>query len=262
MPSAPDGIQLLTGLGLTTRQAKVYLSLTQCGAPSVKEISKASNIPREDLYRILQVLQNLGLVEKRITSPVSYEAIPLSEALSFLYERKINQTMELQYEAKKFFEKYMQNFQPKRTSEDAQFVLIPEKEAVIARRKKSIDSANNTIDIINSWRRFAFSLQVYAKEADNAMDRGVKIRVITQKPKEPNLLSKATEGLRKKPILEIRYAQTPPSALIDIFDDKEVFFLVNEEADLGKSPALWSNNRGLMTVARSYFDMLWFSLVE
>jgi sugar-specific transcriptional regulator TrmB len=258
----PDGIRLLTQLGLTARQAKVYWSLTQCGASSVKEISKASNIPREDLYRILQALQNLGLMEKRITSPVSYEAIPLREALSFLYERRINQTVALQDEAKKIFEKYVLNTQPKKYSGESQFVLIPEKEAVISRRKKSIDCAENTIDIINSWRRFASSLQVYAKEADNAMNRGVKIRVITQKPKESTLLRKVVAEFEQKTGLEIRYMHAYPSVLLTICDDKEVFILVNETADLGKSPALWSNNKGLLVVARSYFEMLWLSSVK
>ena len=33
-------------------------------------------------------------------------------------------------------------------------------------------------------------------------------------------------------------------------------------ADLGKSPALWSNNRSLVTVVQSYFDMMWHTSTE
>lgn len=228
----------------------------------MKVTSKVSDVPREDLYRILQTLVDLGLVQKRITFPITFEAIPPRDALSFLHERRMNHTAELQKETKKFFEKSMANLFSRIHEEESHFVLIPKKEAVMLRRKKSINNAEHTIDIINSWKRFLISTQVYAKNADNAMNRGVKIRVIVQKPEMTDAVQKALTDLKKKPGLSIRYAPAPLSALVSIVDRKEGFILVNEEADVGKSPALWIKHPGTVTIAQSYFDMLWLASAE
>jgi sugar-specific transcriptional regulator TrmB len=49
-------IQTLMSLGLTFLQAKVYLSLVALGKSDAKTISKASDIVREEIYRIMPYL--------------------------------------------------------------------------------------------------------------------------------------------------------------------------------------------------------------
>ncbi|MEX2723761.1 MAG: helix-turn-helix domain-containing protein [Candidatus Freyarchaeota archaeon] len=57
-------IQTLTDLGLTFLQAKTYLNLAKLGKANVQTIAKASNVARQDIYRIMPSLQKLGLAEK------------------------------------------------------------------------------------------------------------------------------------------------------------------------------------------------------
>ncbi|MCW4047841.1 MAG: hypothetical protein NWE99_09855 [Candidatus Bathyarchaeota archaeon] len=57
-------VQTLMGLGLTLLQAKTYLALATLGKADVKMISKASNVARQDIYRVMPVLQKLGLGKK------------------------------------------------------------------------------------------------------------------------------------------------------------------------------------------------------
>ena len=59
--------QILTNLGLTPVQARVYLALVESGPLRISAISKASDVARPDVYRILSNLEKIGLVEK-ITS--------------------------------------------------------------------------------------------------------------------------------------------------------------------------------------------------
>ena len=257
-----DGIQLLTRLGLTSRQAKVYLTLLRYGTSTVKEISKNSNVPREDLYRILQTLQNTGLIEKRITFPVTFAASPLRDALSFLHQRRINEATELQAEAKRFLEVSMANLTSNNHKEEPQFVLVPEKEAIIARRKKSIINAKHSIDVVNSASRHAHAMRLYADEINQTLARGAKARVIIHKSEGPNSVDKSSEKPKDSHNLTVRYALASPSAFISIYDKKEVFMVIDESADLGKSPALWSTNPSLLALAQSYFDMLWQSSVK
>lgn len=93
-----EEIQVLTRLGLTITQAKVFLALCRIGTSTPKIISEESKVARQDIYRIFTELQELGFVVKGITSPVMFEAIPLQDALSFLLERRIKETRELDNE--------------------------------------------------------------------------------------------------------------------------------------------------------------------
>ncbi len=75
-------------LGLTLLQAKIYLSLSEFEKAEIRKMSKASNVARTDIYRLMPELEKLGLAEKIIASPTSYRATPLNEGFSILLENK------------------------------------------------------------------------------------------------------------------------------------------------------------------------------
>jgi sugar-specific transcriptional regulator TrmB len=233
------------------------LTLAQCGFSSVREISNISHVHREDLYRVLRALQKMGLVKKRITFPATFEAIPIDEALSFLHERRIRETEELQVKERKFLENSMANLASKNHSrEDAQFVLVPEKEAAVMRTKKAINNAKCSIDVVNSPRRHLLSTSFFGKEIEKALNRRVQMRVITQKPEKMELLPKAQIEVENKEGFKIKYISANPLAVVSIFDNKEVCIVADKMADI-KSEALWSTNQALVTLCKNYFDNLW-----
>ena len=54
--------KVLENLGLSEKEAQVYLSLIELGTGSVVQISKASQIKRPTTYLILDELKNRGIV--------------------------------------------------------------------------------------------------------------------------------------------------------------------------------------------------------
>ena len=89
----------------------------------------------------MPTLQKLGLVEKVITAPVMFKAIPTEDALSILIKRKTKEYMELQVMVKELLKDFKEN-KTKMTLQEKeyQFILIPKKEAVILRRRKAIEN--------------------------------------------------------------------------------------------------------------------------
>ena len=83
LPSEKNA-EILTDFGLTGNQAKVYLATARLRLASVGQISKASKVRREDVYRILPKLEELGLVERLLGKPIKIRATPVEEALSIL----------------------------------------------------------------------------------------------------------------------------------------------------------------------------------
>lgn len=72
-----DKVDLLVRLGVAPNQAKVYLALTGTSPSTANQISKATGIAPEVVYRAIPKLQEKGLVEKEITSPAKFQAIPI-----------------------------------------------------------------------------------------------------------------------------------------------------------------------------------------
>jgi sugar-specific transcriptional regulator TrmB len=79
-----DLVSKLTRFGFTINQAKVYLSIIQNGPVTVGEIAKISQLHRQDIYKMILILEKKGLIIKTIDKPVLISAVPTEKALKSL----------------------------------------------------------------------------------------------------------------------------------------------------------------------------------
>jgi len=87
---------VLRSLGLTVLQAKIYLALARSGVADVKTISSVSGVARQDVFRVMSGLQELGLVENSASSQDVYNAVPLRKGLFVLLQQKVEENAVLQ----------------------------------------------------------------------------------------------------------------------------------------------------------------------
>lgn len=81
-------IRELTSFGLTQNEAKAYLALLQLKRANARAIAKLSNLPRQEIYRVLPRLEKLGIVAVILGKPTRFLAIHPEEVLSELIERQ------------------------------------------------------------------------------------------------------------------------------------------------------------------------------
>ena len=250
------------GLGFTSNQAKVYLALAATEFFAVKEIQEVSEVPRQEIYKILSTFQEMGLLERTLTKPVMFKAIPIQQALSFLLKQKIQETKKIQKEAEEMIENYhhenhkqIQEFKP-------HFVLISKKEASISKRMMEIDNAQTSIDFITSWKRFPLTINTFRKNAIKALERNVKMRVILEKPKDLHELPEELHTFKKFPNYQLRHIPNPPKAIIGIFDKKTVIIKTSTSVGLAEAPSLWTNNPCLVSIVSDYFEIMWITAIE
>ena len=92
-------IQTFAELGLSLYQADVFLALEQLGTSTAKEISDASDVPRQKVYEALDALIKIGLVNKELSKPTKFRAESLKDATTYLLKRKMNLYRELRVKA-------------------------------------------------------------------------------------------------------------------------------------------------------------------
>jgi sugar-specific transcriptional regulator TrmB len=254
--------QILTDLGLTLKQARVYMALVESGSLKISTISKVSKVARPDVYRTLSKLQQLGLVEKIIITPLEYRATPINEGISRLLNTKTQQYEKVRAEAKILLSTAKKEEPKKKQINTPQFVLIP-KRTVIERIKNAIEKAQLSVDAVLSWKRFSQGIiSMFAESMEIALTKNVRIRFVIESPPEGKTSEQLVQLCGKKPFCRVRFMPHYPEAVFGIYDGKEIFMVIQSKTDLPSSPALWSNNPSLIGLAKDYFKILWLTSME
>ncbi len=239
-------------------QAKVYLALTTLGNATVKKISMATNIARQEIYRVLPTLLKLGLVVEVVAMPTIYKAMPLKEAVSILLQYKTEEYNDLQKKTAKLLNNSRQeSVKTALHAEASQFIVISEKKLLY----KMLDEENRTVqkslEVAGKWANvrnvlFGFELDVFK----SALQRGVRIRWLTETHKEDKSILKTLRLLEKNPLFELRYLAPPVPIQTAIYDEK-VISLHILKTPKDEVTSLWSNNAVLVKVVKNYFDEIW-----
>lgn len=257
-----EDIQILEKLGLTGSQARVYLALIRLDKANARTLWKASKVARQDIYRILTELREIGLLEKILEAPTEFKAVPIEDSVAILMERKTKTLLSLQKDAEELIRKLKEKKQKTTMDEEAQYILVPEREALTRRLKKSIENSQQSIDIITTLRVFARSFFVLSEEFEKALRRGVKIRWVADEPKAANSLPEAFQTLMKTPNFHLRTVRYPLSTRLGIYDKKQIFMAYFPSRDALESPALWSTNISFAEIVQSFFETIWNAAAE
>jgi sugar-specific transcriptional regulator TrmB len=258
MEAAPmtqdDHIQTLRALGLTLLQAKTYLALAKLENAEVKTIAKTSNMARQDTYRVMPTLEKLGLAEKIIATPTMYKATPLSVGLSTLLQRKTEDAVELQKKTNELINDFKKkNTEITHQKDEPQFIITSEKALFKKRIAEAIDAAQKSNDVIFAQEGFQGMLFYHLQHVKRAMKRGVKIRVITEKPENQQLTQRSAQRLLKNPLFKLKYVSDQAPVYMVTFDNREVNLCIAD----GAVPSFWSNHPNIVKLAANYFDDLW-----
>jgi len=265
-----EATKTLTRLGLTAQQATIYLALLETHKTTAKELSKRSKIARQATYRILEELQEKGLVEKTIASPIKFTAMPLEDSLPILIKRKKSQISETQKNATMLLKKLKGKNLKRLPVDEPYFCLISEKEANLLRIRKALNSSKKTVDIITTSNRFRNFAPRFGEDIENVLKRLVTFRIIVEKGVDLEILQVIKDSLVTKRVstlnselpLILRHTSAVPLSPMWVFDNREVVIDTSLEGGLGESPTLWSNTPSLVTVFRDYFETKWITAFE
>ncbi len=253
-----EAVQTLVNLGLTVLQAKVYIALARSGASTGRVTAKLAKVASQDVYRVLTELQEKGLVEKIISKPNKYRAIPVKEGLLMLLQRRKKQTEELNRAVFELSNSFLTINVPEDKRETGTFVLIPQGEPIENRLVGVWKTAQKSIDLMNDfqegivWYEKNFELNI------KALNRGVKIRDLLSKTQKRYHITKTFSVLlERKPEFQVRYLDFPPPAKLMIKDRKEVFISTTREINSLNYPCLWSNNPIVVQIIQQWYDIMW-----
>ena len=250
----------LLHLGLTNSQAKVYLALlrlaTDCKGTTIAQFA---NVPRQDVYRLLAELQQIGIIRKTIARPATYKATCAKEAIEILLNRKISDFSKLKREGNVFVKRAQENLIsriPQIFSED-EVDIISGREAIVSKIEEASLRAQITSRSITPYNELIPWLSVSSNSLDETLSRGITIQWIVDKTPALNRLHPALRRYVDKPNFKLRFITQPIKTKVTLFDSKEVIIGMVTDSDFAVSPALFSNNSSIVAMAESYFESCW-----
>jgi len=253
-----DDIKILSELGLSNNQIRIYLSLLKLGAPAKAFIIyQTSGVPRQDVYRVLFELQQLGIVEKKISTPNEFSAVEPKKAVSILIENKKQHISELSFKAEIFSRKATERYcklNPPPNKD--RFMIITEKQAIIHKIKETIEQTQQIFYCIAPKREFLSCLTVLAESLKLVKEKDVKIKWITQLPDREEM-PKINDLLAKNRHIEVKCVSKPASVKFALSDDREIVLAVFEEGNFAETPALLTNSSAVISLASNYFEDCW-----
>ena len=254
-------VDRLCKLGLTTLQAKIYLLLYETGRTKIQALARIANVDRANTYQILRQLQEKGVVETTVGKPILYQAVPLQEATAALlaqkkreFEKVVETSKELLQETAEHEQKLLDLSMPQ-----ISFVSFGESSA-----RKKIDLAWTNVQILAELYLekplFAESLERpwVGNMWKEAMNRGVKVRVITQNLQQKSAcFIDSLSSLEENKNFEIRYTASPIICQFICLDGKETWLFVEKINGFGQEQSIMLRHKGLGKMAHTFFGMLW-----
>jgi sugar-specific transcriptional regulator TrmB len=255
--SSYDDTETLTRLGLTERQAKVYLALLRIGPSKAEAISIASSVHRPEVYRVVDRLQEIGLAEKHLSTPTMFSAVPINDAVAVLVSRKTMELKETYRKAKSLISRLDQENGPaKRKLAESPVLVISENE-YFKKMRCSVEKSRNSVEVVTTSERLRSWFFLFDSLLEKTLRRNVAIRVITEEH-ENRLLPKNLVAFSETQFgFELRTVINAPSASVVILDNREVSAIINRTDSLTSETHLWSNNESWLALCQGYFNSLW-----
>ena len=84
-------IELLTQIGFSENEAKLYIALLNLGEGTVDEIVKIAKVRRTTAYSVLRGMVENGLIAEVAGKPVRYQVLPPRQTLNDIFREKIEE---------------------------------------------------------------------------------------------------------------------------------------------------------------------------
>jgi sugar-specific transcriptional regulator TrmB len=236
--------------------------MVQLNVASIREISIASEIRREEIYRMLPDLEKMGLIEKILGKPLNIKAIPVEVTLSLLIERVKKSAQDRLSSLDEKKEMIITDFNtikflPQLEAREANFSLVKNRDVIIAKGVSMLNDIKKEMNIVTSLDGFRVFLHLfgdYEEIIKKVQTKGVKSRIILNTRKYDNTI--LSEYKKYSKFLDLKYSNERLNNYMTI-DDNEALISTTAEPFIENTPYLWTDDKNLVKTLNTNFERAW-----
>jgi sugar-specific transcriptional regulator TrmB len=232
------------------------LTLLKIGKADGKTIARYADLPRPEVYRTLDELQQKGLIEREVTQPYTYRATPIQHGLQMLMHQKFEECKDIQDKTEAFIRE-IKISQDTLNDQEYKIIMIDRKERIIQKVRDQHDNARHSVNILSTTQRLLQFLHSSLENHVRALDRGVHYRVLVQEAIHENSLNEDIKALISKPSFELKVTKDTSYVNAIVFDDEAVNFVFYPSKPIAETPIIWTNHPSLIRLFQEHFENVW-----
>jgi HTH-type transcriptional regulator, sugar sensing transcriptional regulator len=261
-------LNTLTSLGLSRLDSQVYIYLSKKGPQKGKEISKALQIQKQQLYRSLKYLQSKGIVSSTIEHPARFSAVPFDKVVDIFIRTKMAEAQNIQANKDQILVHWKAITITEQGDAASKFNVIQGRGPALAKAAQMVTNAKSSVSIISS---FGGLLRADQFGVFSSLDKGdylpeVSFRLLVEDSKNNVSSEKLINQLDSKKKVELRIAEANLNLpWLVIRDDEEILFFINHENELEtqqEDTCLWTDCKSLVLAFTAFFGDFWKSSRE
>jgi sugar-specific transcriptional regulator TrmB len=249
-------IDALTDFGLTATQAKAYLCLNFIGPSNASNLAKYSKIPRQDIYRVLNELFEIGIIEKVVKMPNEFKAIPTDKCIALLVKRRNRKTKEFRKTAIEnlSLKKYAMK---QNTETNSSTIIVQKEESVLLKAEELLSSASKSVFVLSPPQKLYPWIFEHSLFFEKALKKSVQINIITFLENGNTKVPEIFEKFLCYDFFEMRFIPKIPAVSFGLYDNKKIIFEMEVNNGYLESQALVSDNPCLIELALACFKSEW-----
>jgi sugar-specific transcriptional regulator TrmB len=220
-------------LGVTTFEARAYLSLLERGNVTGYELSKQSGIPSSKVYSVINSLLKKDLIISLESRPIRYLPRPADDAI-----KKCSSDLK---ETVTFLKKNLKLIQHPSSHDQIIAKNIIEREEIFRKARQIVHETERTL-YLALWREEWGYIRAALKKAHS---KGIKIFTVAYGP-VPIEFGEIYQHAPSDPVFRERKERR----LVLVSDDQKALFASFSQENREK--AVWTENRGLVYLIRDF----------
>ena len=273
MNSEPDDVfcgeelaQELTDFGLSINQAKVYLSVARSKIATVDTISRETRLYRQDVYKIMPILEKKGLVVKIIDRPTKFESLPIEKAIDALIskERKTaeDRLSRLESISEKLKSKVVSwQKENQKTKVEPKFRLLVNDSEIRNVFDLSFENVKEELNLVTTPELAPYITRILNERIGLLAKKRIKTRIIVDNPsgdfKKAKKIVQGLQSIDSKLFLLIKQLPGTFFPPYRVFDDKEAWIMISKETETGHPCFLWTNAPNVIKFYKESFEKAW-----
>ena len=255
---------ILKNVGLTEKEAGVYIFLAKHGTLKGLEIARQIRIDKAEVYRILKSLQSKGLLESTLESPARFSTVPFDKVLDAFVKARRDEAVLVERAKEELLDDWKKISKTNVELAAEKFVVIEGDSKIYPKIFQMINATKQQLSAISTapglFRGYQSGL--FDAAFQHPLKSNIQFRFLTELAQEnlgavKNLLQRIpNDGLNFRgriPDLGLRL-----SPRMVIRDNEEIlFFITPRTAPPEDDICLWTNCKALVQSFAEVFEDLW-----
>jgi sugar-specific transcriptional regulator TrmB len=257
-------VEKLEAFGLSAKEAHLYDLLLKYGPKTTGELAKMLRSYRVDIYRLVEMLMEKGMIEESVEKPTKYAAVAVDAALAGAMMRHAYELRWMEENREEVLELAQEYLSSESIAGDLYtFKVIKGRANTLAIMEQLVTAAEERVTFVSSQAGICvLSASGFIEHCIEAVQRGTHVRCVTEiTPRNVSTVRAALAGG-----VQVRHYDNYEATHFLIVDARESLTTITldtvRHVKDANDTAFWTNSPEYAQYLEASFELVWSAAID